>query len=71
MNKKIDFNLNNNIVYSTYSKDEYDRTCLIPSITFNELKNIYIQLDLYKLYHMPVHKNSIKNNQYHSRKIFF
>lgn len=76
--KTVNFNLDNNKIYTTYSKfndqeDYYDRSSIdhvlyrkiFNRITDIELRDIYIQLDLYKLYQMPIHINSIKNTMYH------
>ncbi len=77
MIKKVDFDLSKNIVYTTYSGDEYDRYCIdsvmykrcYNKITELELIQIFIELDLYKLYEMKIHSNSYYNNSYSYRKI--
>ena len=75
MNKKtVKFN-NDIIEHITYSYKEYDRSTIdhvlyrrsYNQISDQELNNIYIVLDIYKLYDMSVHKDSFKNNKYHSR----
>ena len=59
-------------VYPTYSRKEYDRH-QIDSILYQknynrisipEWNSILVSLDLYKLYEMPVHPYSLKNNSY-------
>jgi len=75
--KNVRFNLDNNIVYITYSKDEYDRSSIdhvlyrraYRRISDQEMNAIYVNLDLYKLYEMPVHKSSFKNNSYHIKRL--
>lgn len=70
--KKVQFNLDRNLEYSTYDKNEYDRTPIdhvlyrraYNRISDEEFKSIFVILDLYKLYEMPVHKDSLKNNAY-------
>lgn len=77
MSKSVDFNLNQNIVYITYSRDEYDRSSIdhvlyrraYRRISDDEMQSIYVNLDLYKLYEMPVHKSSLHNNLYHVKKL--
>lgn len=77
MTKTVNFNLNTNIVYNTYSPQEYDRTCIdhvlykyaYGHISDEDIKSIYVNLDLYKLYEMSVHKTSFKNNLYHVKKL--
>ena len=72
-NKSVQFN-NNIIEYITYSPIEYDRS-QIDSVLYRreyqrvsdqEWNNIYVLLDIYKLYEMKVHKDAYKINQYHS-----
>lgn len=67
--KKVKFNLNKNIQYTTYSSDEYSR-CPIDSVLYlksynkisdTEWKIIMFQLNEYKLNEMIVHKDSIRN----------
>lgn len=62
------------IIYPTYSNDEYPRNS-IDSIIYRKSYNkvsesewniIFITLDLYKIYEMIVHKDSLCNNSYHS-----
>jgi hypothetical protein len=77
MSKNIHFDLNKNRVYITYSPEEYDRSSIdhvlyrlaYRHISDEDIKSIYVNLDLYKLYEMPVHKSSFKNNSYHVKKI--
>lgn len=77
MGKSVNFNLSNNQVYITYSREEYDRSCIdhvlyrraYRRISDDEMQSIYVNLDLYKLYEMPVHKNSLHNNTYHIKKL--
>ena len=73
--KHVLFNLNKNKTYITYDSSEYNRL-QIDSVLYRrswkkvsdqEWNNIYIILDLYKLYDMPVHQDSIHNNVYHSK----
>jgi hypothetical protein len=45
----------------------YDRSIYRYRYTTKELQNLYINLDLYKIYEMPVHINSIGNNSYHKK----
>ena len=74
-NKKVTFN-NNITIFDTYSKDEYDRFPIdsilykknYNKITDIEWNNIFLHLDLYKLYEMTVHKFSLHNNKYHTKK---
>lgn len=76
MYKKIVFN-NNIEIFTTYSSNEYDRSCIdhvlyrkaYQRISDKEMDNIYILLDIYKLYEMKVHKNSFSNNLYHTKCI--
>lgn len=74
--KKVLFNLENNEIFDTYTRDEYSRDP-IDSILYQrnwrrvsdqEWNNVYVTLDLYKLYDMPVHQDSIENNLYHLKK---
>lgn len=77
MSKSVNFDLSKNQIYTTYSEQEYDRTCIdhvlyrraYQRISDEEINAIYVNLDLYKLYEMPVHKNSFKNNLYHVKKL--
>jgi hypothetical protein len=74
--KKVTFS-DNNLVHITYSKDEYSRACIDhvlyrlarKEITQNDINGMYVTLDLYKLYDMPVHSDSFKNNSYYVKKI--
>ena len=74
--KKVLFNLDNNKIHTTYNLSEYDRF-QIDSVMYRrswhrvsdeEWNSIYVILDLYKLYDMPVHQNSIHNTLYHLKK---
>lgn len=75
--KRVNFNLNNNKIFITYSNQEYDRSIIdhvlyrraYRRISDEEMHAIYVNLDLYKLYEMNVHKDSIKNNLYHVKKL--
>ena len=58
----------------TYSIDEYPRE-IIDSVIYRrayrrisdeEMYEIYISLDIYKLYEMIVHIESLNNNQYYT-----
>ena len=77
MSKNIHFDLDKNKVYVTYSREEYDRSSIdhvlyrraYRRISDDEMNSIYVNLDLYKLYEMPVHKSSFKNNSYHIKKL--
>ncbi len=70
--KTVRFNDSNNLVLKTYSSDEYDRSTinsilkykLQNKITNEEWIKVFITLDLYKLYDMVVHRDSISNNLY-------
>jgi hypothetical protein len=76
MSRRVSFSLNKNSIYYTYSRHEYDRSCIdhvlyrhaYNRLTDEELKTIYVNLDLYKLYEMPIHKGSLVNNLYHVKK---
>ena len=78
MKKRVDFNLDKNITFDTYSSQEYDRTCIdhvlyrkaYRLISDDDIHSIYVSLDLYKLYEMPIHIDSLKNNSYHTKKLF-
>lgn len=76
--KKVQFN-ETPIVYSTYGSDQYNRM-QIDSIlylkNYNRVSNedwnkLIVILDLYKLYEMPVHPDSIQNNSYYIKKIIY
>ena len=72
--KSVKFN-NDIIEYITYSKDEYLRDSIdhilyrrsYQKVSDQEWNNMYIMLDIYKLYEMSVHKDSFKNNLYHTK----
>lgn len=76
MPKSVSFS-DNNLIYESYSSDDYDRSSIdhvlyrysYNRISQSELKAIYITLDLYKLYNMPVHVESLKNNNYYIKHI--
>ena len=78
MKKTVVFNLDKNATFNTYSPEEYDRTCIdhvlyrkaYKLISNDEFNSIYVSLDLYKLYEMPIHRDSLKNNLYHIKKSF-
>ena len=78
MKKAVNFNLDKNITFTTYSSNEYDRTCIdhvlyrkaYRLLSDDEFRSIYVSLDLYKLYEMPIHIDSLKNNLYHTKKLF-
>ena len=73
--KSVKFN-SNHIEYITYSSAEYDRHSIKhvvylkaqKKISDQEMNQIYILLDIYKLYEMDVHKDSFQNNMYHSKR---
>lgn len=76
--KSVSFNPNNQ-VFITYSGQEYDRF-QIDSVLYRknynrvseeEWRSIFTNLDLYKLYEMRVHKDSLNNNSYSAKKIHF
>lgn len=77
MPKNIHFELDKNILYTTYSREEYDRSSIdhvlychsYGRVSNEEIESIYVNLDLYKLYEMPVHKSSFKNNSYNIKKL--
>lgn len=77
--KKVSFDLSRNETILTYSESEYDRG-QIDSVLYlrsyrrisdEEWSSIYIKLDLYKMYEMPVSKDSITNNRYHCKEVMF
>lgn len=64
-------------IYLTYSSDEYPRNS-IDSILYqkaynrvspDEWNSMWVKLDLYKIYEMVVHKDSLQNNKYHCKHI--
>ena len=73
--KKVTFSENISI-HLTYSSEDYIRTSIehvlyrksLNIISRQDIENMYITLDLYKLYNMNVHIDSLKNNQYHTKK---
>ena len=75
--KKVEFDLNRNKVYTTYNSMDYDRSQIdhvvyrrgYNRVSNEEMKAIYITLDMYKLYEMPVNKHSLHNNSYQARFI--
>jgi hypothetical protein len=77
LKKTVSFNLDNNEIYDTYHRTEYDRSQIdhvlyrraYNRVSNEEWNNIYITLDLYKLYEMPVHKDSLHNNVYQAKKV--
>lgn len=76
MKKQVNFNLEKNETFYTHSNNEYDRLSIdhvlyrraYQRISDEEINAIYVNLDLYKLYEMTVHSNSIHNNSYHVKK---
>lgn len=72
-NKKVTFN---NIVNinNTYSNEEYDRSPIdsiiylrtLQRVNLDEWKNIFTELNQYKLQEMIVHKDSINNVKIHN-----
>lgn len=75
--KQVSFNFDKNEIHETYSSEEYSRFpidsilyrksyCLVSDEEWN---NVYITLDIYKLYEMKTHKDSIQNNLYHAKDI--
>jgi hypothetical protein len=76
MKKNVSFS-ENVIQYTTYSFEEYDRSSIdhllyrkaYNKITDEEFSKVFVLLDLYKLYDMPVHNDSLKNNNYSSFKM--
>lgn len=77
--KKVSFDLTRNEMHLVYSEKEYDRG-QIDSILYmrsyrrisdEEWFNMYIKLDLYKMYEMPVAKDSVANNCYHCKRVAF
>jgi hypothetical protein len=78
MKKKVVFS-DINEIYTTYSSDEYLRhqiDSILYKKNYNRVSNdewnaIFLNLDLYKLYEMPVHIDSIQNNSYNTKKIIF
>ena len=79
MNKKsVSFNLGNNRIITTYSPDEYQRH-QIDSILYRrnyrrvsdeEWNRVHVLLDLYKIYEMIIHPDSVQNNMYNRRITF-
>jgi hypothetical protein len=76
--KKVSFN-SEIVIFETYNSDDYDRHP-IDSVLYRkayrrvseqEWFNIGVVLDIYKLYEMPVHVDSLKNNSYVSKNIIF
>lgn len=71
--KQVTFN---NIVNinNTYSRDEYDRSPIdsviylktLQRINVDEWKDVFTELNQYKLQEMPVHKDSIQNVKIHN-----
>lgn len=69
INKNVKFNLDKNIVYDTYTLDEYNRIqinslynkILARKIPYSKLNNIFDKLNKYKLQEMVVHKKSLCN----------
>ena len=69
INKNVKFNLEKNIVYDTYTLEEYNRIqinslynkMLAHKIPYSKLNNIFNKLNKYKLQEMVVHKKSLCN----------
>jgi hypothetical protein len=78
LKKQVSFKQNNE-TFVTYSSEEYDRfpiDSVLYRKSYNRISNeewrsIFINLDLYKLYEMRVHKDSLNNNSYSLKKINF
>jgi hypothetical protein len=76
MSKHVRFDLNKNTYNETYHKTEYDRSQIdhvlyrkaYQKLSNEEFSKINVLLDLYKLYEMPVHKESFANNYYMGHK---
>jgi hypothetical protein len=74
---RVSFNLDKNQTFTTYSHHEYSRDPIdhvlyrrsYRQISDDEFHAIYVNLDLYKLYNMVVHKNSIQNTLLHVKKL--
>ena len=74
-NKKVHFN-NIIIEHITYSSQEYDRLCIdhvlyrkaYNRFSDNDMINLYLELDKYKLHEMIIHKNAFSNNTFHFKK---
>lgn len=79
MTKQVSFNLNNNQIFTTHNKEDYDRSQIdhvlyrkaYNRISDKEIDTILINLDLYKLYEMPINKESLHNNTYSSKNFTF
>ena len=78
MKKSVIFNLDKNETHETYSSDDYLRYQIDSilyrrgysnSVSDQEWDNVYITLDIYKLYEMKTHKDSFHNNLYHAKNI--
>lgn len=73
MSKSVSFNLEQNIIYDTYSFSDYNRTQIdsfVYKMTFKQVTNkklldIFNQLNKYKLEEMVVHKDSLCNTRLH------
>ena len=76
MIKHVRFDLSKNTYTETYSKTDYDRSQIdhvlyrkaYQKLSNEEFYKINVLLDLYKLYEMPVHKESFANNYYTGHK---
>lgn len=76
MSLRVCFN-DNVQIRSTYSNDDYDRFSIdhvlyrkaYNRVSEEEMRTIYVNLDLYKLYEMPVHKQSMKNTMFHVKHV--
>ena len=71
--KQVSFNLDNNKTYTTYSHKEYNRYQIdsilyqkaYNRIKFEEWQRIWLELNLFKIDEMIVHKDSLKNTRLH------
>lgn len=71
MPKKVTFDFTKNKTYTTYSREEYDRShidCILylyayKKISNTEWLNVQIDLNRYKTKEMPVHIDSIHNTK--------
>lgn len=67
------------VIYPTYSLDEYPRETIdsilyqkaYKRISDSEWETIFVKLDLYKIYEMIIHKDSLHNNRYHCKYLYF
>jgi hypothetical protein len=79
MGKRVQFDLGQNETFVTHTRSEYDRSQIdhvlyrksYNRVSEHEMKMILISLDLYKLYEMPVSKESLHNNSYQAKQFIF